>query len=74
MASQVFEFHMEMTCEGCANAAKRVLGKKGDAVSNIETDVDGKKVTVTSTLSSDELLEALQKTGKEVRFLGSKMW
>ena len=27
--SQIYEFHMEMTCEGCANAAKRVLGKKG---------------------------------------------
>ena len=26
---QTYEFHMEMTCEGCANAAKRVLGKKG---------------------------------------------
>ena len=42
-------------------------------MSNIETDVDGKKVTVTSTLSSDELLEALQKTGKAVSFKGVKM-
>ena len=24
---------MEMTCEGCANAAKRVLGKKGGILS-----------------------------------------
>ena len=45
-----------------------------DAVSNVETDVEAKKVTVTSTLSSDELLEALQKTGKPVNFLGQKMW
>ena len=43
-----------------------------DAVSNIETDVASKKVTVTSTLSQDELLEALQKTGKEVSFIGVK--
>ena len=43
-----------------------------DAVSNIETDVASKKVTVTSTLSQDELLEVLQKTGKEVSFIGVK--
>ena len=44
-----------------------------DAVTSVETDVGQKKVTVTSTLSQDELLEALQKTGKEVSFLGVKM-
>lgn len=29
---QVFEFNMEMTCEGCANAAKKVLGKHRKSV------------------------------------------
>lgn len=64
---------MEMTCEGCANAAKRVLKKKGVAESDIETDVDSQKVTVKSTFSSDELLETLQKTSKPVSFIGVKM-
>ncbi|KAE9546043.1 hypothetical protein FO519_010745, partial [Halicephalobus sp. NKZ332] len=27
--SHNYIFSMEMTCEGCANAAKRVLGKLG---------------------------------------------
>ncbi len=35
-------------------------------------DLENKKVTVTATLSSDELLEALKKTGKETEFVGEK--
>ncbi|KAK3576433.1 hypothetical protein CHS0354_025194 [Potamilus streckersoni] len=73
MASQVHEFYMAMTCEGCANAAKRVLQKQGDAVTDIQTDVGNKKVTVTSRLTSNELLEILKKTGKEVNYIGVKM-
>lgn len=64
---------MEMTCEGCANAAKRVLKRKGVEESDIHTDVDSQKVTVTSTLSPEELLEALKKTQKPVSFIGAKM-
>ncbi|XP_061184930.1 copper transport protein ATOX1-like [Saccostrea echinata] len=69
--SQTYEFEMAMTCEGCAGAAKRVLGKLGGNVTNVETNVETKKVKVTSSLSSDELLEQLKKTGKEVKFLGT---
>ncbi|XP_076446184.1 copper transport protein ATOX1 homolog isoform X2 [Babylonia areolata] len=62
-----FEFTMEMTCEGCAAAAKKVLEKLGDKVSNIQTDVTSQKVLVDSTsMTSDELLEQLKKTGKAV--------
>jgi len=57
---------MAMTCEGCANAAKRVLGKLGDKVSNVVTDVPSQTVTVTTSLPSDEILETLKKTGKAV--------
>eukprot|EP00580_Thalassiosira_gravida_P004114 CAMPEP_0201598628 /NCGR_PEP_ID=MMETSP0492-20130828/368_1 /ASSEMBLY_ACC=CAM_ASM_000837 /TAXON_ID=420259 /ORGANISM="Thalassiosira gravida, Strain GMp14c1" /LENGTH=73 /DNA_ID=CAMNT_0048061061 /DNA_START=98 /DNA_END=319 /DNA_ORIENTATION=+ len=38
-------FDVGMTCEGCANAVKRILGKL-DGVTNIDTNVDAKKVTV----------------------------
>lgn len=69
--SQTYEFKMAMTCEGCAGAAKRVLGKLGDKVTNVETSVENQKVTVTSSLTSDELLAELQKTGKEVKFIGA---
>ncbi|CAG5136697.1 unnamed protein product [Candidula unifasciata] len=70
MAS-VYEFQMAMTCEGCAGAAKRVLGKLPE-VSNVETSVEQQRVLVTSTLSPDRLLETLQKTGKECSYIGVK--
>ncbi|XP_013386219.1 metal homeostasis factor ATX1-like [Lingula anatina] len=70
--AQVHEFDMAMTCDGCANAAKRVLGKLGDDVTLVETDVEAKKVFVTSTLPFEKLLEALKKTGKEINYVGVK--
>ncbi|KAG7166141.1 copper transport protein ATOX1-like [Homarus americanus] len=72
MSSQVHEFSVEMTCEGCSGAAKRVLDKLGDKVSNVDIDLPNKKVTVTSVLSAEELTETLKKTGKEVTLIGSK--
>lgn len=70
--SKTFQFHLEMTCEGCANAAKNVLGKLGDGVSKVTTNVDDKSVLVETTLSSDEILEALKKTGKAVSFVSEQ--
>lgn len=72
MSEQVHEFTVEMTCEGCSGAAKRVLGKLGDKVSNVDIDLPGKKVIVTSSLSAEELKDTLKKTGKEVTYIGSK--
>jgi len=72
MASKTYEFKMDMTCEGCANAAKKVLGKQESAVTNVVTNVADKTVIVTSTLPSDELLAILQKTGKKIEFVGEK--
>jgi len=43
-----------------------------DAVTNVQADHNTKLVTVTSTLSSDEILKQLEKTGKEIKFLGVK--
>uniref|UniRef100_A0A0B7BD31 Copper transport protein ATOX1 n=1 Tax=Arion vulgaris TaxID=1028688 RepID=A0A0B7BD31_9EUPU len=71
MAEQVYEFQMAMTCEGCAAAAKRVLGKLPE-VSNIETSVEKQRVFVTSKLPPQQLLETLQKTGKECTYIGEK--
>lgn len=72
MASKTYEYTLEMTCEGCSNAAKRVLGKLGDAVQDLNIDLENKKVFVTTTLSSEEILEALKKTGKAASFVGEK--
>ncbi|KAF7633070.1 HMA domain-containing protein [Meloidogyne graminicola] len=59
-----------MTCSGCSNQVQRVLGKLGDKVSNVQIDLSSKQVQIESDdLSSEELLEILKKTGKEVKLI-----
>jgi copper chaperone len=57
-------FNVGMTCEGCANACKRILGKL-EGVAEVKTDVSTKKVEVISSgaTSAEAMLEALQKWG-----------
>ncbi|XP_017879272.1 copper transport protein ATOX1 [Ceratina calcarata] len=69
MASQVYEFSVEMTCEGCANAVTNVLNKK-EGVNGVEINLPARKVLVTSALPSDEILNVIKKTGKPCQFLG----
>lgn len=69
--AQVHIFNVTMTCEGCSGAVNRVLGKLSE-VSNVEIDMEGQKVLVTSTLSSDELLTKIKKTGRECSYVGVK--
>ncbi|KAK0083523.1 hypothetical protein PV325_008659 [Microctonus aethiopoides] len=69
MASKVYEFNVEMTCQGCSNAVERVLGKKA-GVENFKINLEEKKVFVTSTLSPEEVLESIKKTGKTVSYIG----
>ncbi|XP_076176700.1 antioxidant 1 copper chaperone isoform X1 [Ptiloglossa arizonensis] len=71
MASQVYEFNVEMMCEGCANAVTNVLNKK-EGVTNVQIDLEEKKVFVSCTLTSDEVLQVIRKTGKPCQFLGVK--
>lgn len=57
-----------MTCEGCANAARRVLSKLGeDKVTVDKIDVDTKQVIVTTDLPASQILQTLEKTGKAVK-------
>ena len=52
-----------MTCGGCANACKRILGKI-DGVTEVNADVESKVVTVTHNGVDDNLmLEKLKKWG-----------
>jgi copper chaperone CopZ len=68
--------------QGCANAARRVLGRLGgswlssvhsfihllaDKVQDVQIDVKSQKVDVTTDLSQEGILEVLKKTGKEVK-------
>ena len=41
-------------------------------VSKVEINMDAQRVYVTSTLSGQELLEVLKKTGRECRYIGVK--
>ncbi|XP_022663678.1 copper transport protein ATOX1-like [Varroa jacobsoni] len=71
--SKVYEFEVEMTCEGCSGAVKRVLGKlDGQGVTKVEIDLPNKRVFITSTLTSDQLLEVIKKTGKNCSYIGEK--
>lgn len=40
-------------------------------IDDIKIDLPGKKVLVTTALSSDEILETIKKTGKTCQFLGT---
>ncbi|XP_033342004.2 antioxidant 1 copper chaperone [Megalopta genalis] len=71
MALQVYEFHVEMECDGCSKAIRNVLAKK-EGIDNIQIDLAGKKLLVTTTLSSDEILNVIKPTGKACKFLGVK--
>lgn len=63
-----YVFEMAMTCGGCANAARKVLGKLGDDKVKIDDiNVDTKLITVTSDLPAEEIMEALKKTGKTIK-------
>eukprot|EP00579_Thalassiosira_antarctica_P007665 CAMPEP_0201882678 /NCGR_PEP_ID=MMETSP0902-20130614/14343_1 /ASSEMBLY_ACC=CAM_ASM_000551 /TAXON_ID=420261 /ORGANISM="Thalassiosira antarctica, Strain CCMP982" /LENGTH=73 /DNA_ID=CAMNT_0048411259 /DNA_START=62 /DNA_END=283 /DNA_ORIENTATION=- len=64
-------FDVGMTCEGCAGAVKRILGKV-EGVTNIDTNVDAKTVVVThedgvsKELMNDKLQKWSQASGKSV--------
>jgi copper chaperone len=60
-----------MTCEGCSGAVERVLNRlKGQGVENVTISIPEQKVSVISTLSADELLQVIKKTGKKTTYVG----
>ncbi|CAK1544695.1 unnamed protein product [Leptosia nina] len=66
-------FNVEMTCEGCSGAIERILNRlKGQGVEDVSISLPEQKVSVTSTLSSDQLLEAIKKAGKKTTYLGTQ--
>ncbi|NP_001037685.1 copper transport protein ATOX1 [Bombyx mandarina] len=66
-------FNVEMTCEGCSGAVERVLNRlKGQGVEDISISLPEQKVSVKSTLSADDLLEIIKKTGKKTTYVGAQ--
>ncbi|EDV21394.1 uncharacterized protein TRIADDRAFT_30441 [Trichoplax adhaerens] len=71
--SKVYEFNVEMACDGCSGAVKRVLGRlSGTQVSSIDIDMEKQKVYVTTTLPSENILAKIIKTGKACSFVGER--
>ncbi|XP_063340925.1 copper transport protein ATOX1 isoform X1 [Pelmatolapia mariae] len=64
------EFEVAMTCEGCSGAITRILNKMGDV--KFEIDLPKKLVWIESDKDVDVLMTALQKSGKEVKYNGTK--
>ncbi|XP_026765083.2 copper transport protein ATOX1 [Galleria mellonella] len=64
-------FNVEMTCEGCSSAVERVLNRlKGQGVESVSISLPEQKVVVKSTLSGDQLLDVIKKTGKKTTYVG----
>ncbi|TNM98586.1 hypothetical protein fugu_013150 [Takifugu bimaculatus] len=68
--SQRHEFEVAMTCEGCSGAVSRILNKLG--VETFEIDLPKKLVWIESDKDVQVLTEALKKSGKEVKYVGTK--
>lgn len=62
---QSLNLHVGMTCDGCANAVKRIAGKIA-GVASVETDVPAQRVHIVTDGSEgkdEEILAALRKWG-----------
>jgi copper chaperone len=62
MSTVETKFNVGMTCDGCANAIKRILGKI-EGVQDIQTNVENKTVIVRGSADKDVMLAALKKWG-----------
>lgn len=57
---------------GCQQTSVFLFLFLTDKVEKVNVNLDDKTVTITSNLSSDELLEQLRKSGKPVTYVGVK--
>ena len=66
----VVNLKVDMMCDGCVGAVKRILGKM-DGVVSCEVNLETKKVCVTTTedVTPDAVLERVAKCGKH-----TEMW
>ncbi|CAH0560099.1 unnamed protein product [Brassicogethes aeneus] len=70
--SKVHVFKVTMTCEGCSGQIERVLGKlKGQGVDEIDVSLPNQEVKVKASLSAEEILDVIKKTGKPAELLSS---
>ncbi|KAJ3185767.1 Cytosolic copper metallochaperone [Gaertneriomyces sp. JEL0708] len=65
MSEHTYTFKVGMTCSGCSGAVNRILSKAAN-VSSFDISLENQTVTVKSTLSQNEVLEIIKKSGKSV--------
>ncbi|KAI5359891.1 Putative heavy metal-associated domain, HMA, heavy-metal-associated [Septoria linicola] len=67
MAEHKYKFNVSMSCGGCSGAVERVL-KKLDGVKdfNVSLDTQTAEITTDESLSYQQVLEKISKTGKKV--------
>ncbi|XP_022906228.2 copper transport protein ATOX1 [Onthophagus taurus] len=66
------EYRVEMTCDGCSGAVERVLNKiKDKGIEKVDIDMAEQKVLVKTSLSAQEILEVIKKTGKSTEYIKS---
>ncbi|KAJ9509295.1 heavy metal-associated domain-containing protein [Haematococcus lacustris] len=63
-APEVF-LKVDMMCDGCVGAVKRVLSRL-DGVESVDVSLEQQKVTVKGSVSMDQLVSTIAKTGKKV--------
>ncbi|KAJ3298251.1 Cytosolic copper metallochaperone [Borealophlyctis nickersoniae] len=68
MTENTYTFKVGMTCSGCSNAVNRALSKQ-EKVSSVDISLENQTVVVKSSLSQNEVLEVIKKTGKPVEAL-----
>lgn len=58
---------VDMMCQGCVAAVKRVLGKM-EGIESFDVNLDEQKVTVKGNVTAADVLEKVSKTGKKTEF------
>ncbi|KAF9963171.1 ATX1 antioxidant protein 1 [Modicella reniformis] len=62
-----YKFDVVMSCSGCSGAITRTLSKQ-DGIEKFEVSLENQKVIVeSSTLTEDDIMAAIRKTGKSVK-------
>eukprot|EP00197_Chlamydomonas_leiostraca_P012977 CAMPEP_0202866112 /NCGR_PEP_ID=MMETSP1391-20130828/7210_1 /ASSEMBLY_ACC=CAM_ASM_000867 /TAXON_ID=1034604 /ORGANISM="Chlamydomonas leiostraca, Strain SAG 11-49" /LENGTH=69 /DNA_ID=CAMNT_0049546033 /DNA_START=40 /DNA_END=252 /DNA_ORIENTATION=+ len=69
MATEVV-LKVDMMCEGCVGAVKRVLGKM-EGVESFDVSLEEQKVTVRGAVTPEAVLEKVAKTGKKTELWSS---
>ena len=61
---------VEMMCEGCVGAVKRILGKT-EGIEDFDVHLDSKKVVVSGTHDAASLIDKLNRAGKAATLWGT---